>query len=846
MSPAPTSAPAVATHERARHVLPTRLGVRTTERNAGSRLETVSFAPGVQRVGPLAVEVSLESRGASAELVARVRNVSDAEVQLESIVVGLRWAVPEAATLRFLRNGWQSWSQTGPADLDPGGDPPFPSGPWLRGLHHAVGTPPPDRSGWHESHVLTLVGSGGDGPACLVGVAEQGHSFGIVYARRESDAVALEAELRLDVALRPGEARDLEPVCVALGDDATALLERFAADWGRSRDARTWRPFVAGWCSWYWAFHEVGEEDVRRNLEALAAARDELPVEIVQIDDGYQRAVGDWLETSARFPRGIAPLAAEIREAGFVPGLWTAPFCAVGESAFFGKHSDWLLRDADGAPHRAFLHPAWAADAAVYALDPSRDEVCRHLESVFRELVEMGFLYLKLDFLYAAAVEARAHDAYLSRAQRLRRGLQAVRSGAGEEVFLLGCGCPLGAAVGVVDGMRIGPDVAPAWAPDPATLVPGIEETQPATRSAVRSALSRAWMHRRLWLNDPDCLLARSADTSLTEDERGTLAAAIAITGGMAFLSDDVPALTAADRALARSALEGARDVDGSGIPGSAELPDPLGAEIAERALAADAEGVRVALFNASDLPAERRPASDLPAVALPPHASRLLRLPASFRLAVFCDFDGTFSVQDVGATLARRHAGERRPEIWARYERGEISAWEYNLIVLDGLAISYDSLEAFLHTVDLDMGARELLAFCAERELPFRVLSDGFDWNLNRLQVIHDVRFAYSANHLRYEHGRWRISAGHPNPACGCGTGTCKRGILERFRAAHPDTQLVHIGNGRVSDTCGALAADLVFAKDSLAPELERRGVPFEPFETLRDVIPPLARRLA
>jgi 2-hydroxy-3-keto-5-methylthiopentenyl-1-phosphate phosphatase len=56
----------------------------------------------------------------------------------------------------------------------------------------------------------------------------------------------------------------------------------------------------------------------------------------------------------------------------------------------------------------------------------------------------------------------------------------------------------------------------------------------------------------------------------------------------------------------------------------------------------------------------------------------------------------------------------------------------------------------------------------------------------------------------------------------------------------------LVHIGNGRVSDLCGALAADVAFAKDSLAAALEKLGHPFERFETLHDVIPQLERRLA
>jgi 2-hydroxy-3-keto-5-methylthiopentenyl-1-phosphate phosphatase len=176
---------------------------------------------------------------------------------------------------------------------------------------------------------------------------------------------------------------------------------------------------------------------------------------------------------------------------------------------------------------------------------------------------------------------------------------------------------------------------------------------------------------------------------------------------------------------------------------------------------------------------------------------------------------------------------------VWARYERGEIRAWDYNLEILDGLPFPERDLEAFLRDeVQLDPGARALLAWCDDHGVPFRIVSDGFDWNLNRLQAIHGVSFAYSANHLRYELGRWRIRAGGPDAACGCGTGTCKRAVIEAFRATHPGAQLVHVGNGRVSDTCGALAADVAFAKDSLAQELRRRGVAFEPFETLHDVI--------
>ena len=45
-------------------------------------------------------------------------------------------------------------------------------------------------------------------------------------------------------------------------------------------------------------------------------------------------------------------------------------------------------------------------------------------------------------------------------------------------------------------------------------------------------------------------------------------------------------------------------------------------------------------------------------------------------------------------------------------------------------------------------------------------------------------------------------------------------------------------MGNGQVSDLCGAIAADLAFAKDTLAPALFARGESFLAFETLNEVI--------
>jgi len=421
-----------------------------------------------------------------------------------------------------------------------------------------------------------------------------------------------------------------------------------------------------------------------------------------------------------------------------------------------------------------------------------------------------------------------------------------------------------------VDGMRIGPDVAPHWDVPEGITIPGLEPALPSLRNALRSIVQRAWMHRRLWLNDPDCLMARTSDTQLAPGEVRHLAAAIAVTGGMAVFSDDLPHVSEVGRAWVRETLELAREVDAAAPQGVARAVGRL-EEGGARALVADlagdallalrnpaAEAVReepeLGAVRLDPAPAAARAVLGSPAASLQeghlraelgPREGALWRLEGARHPVVFCDFDGTFSVQDVGSTLARRELPERRAALWQRLVDGELTPWSYNMELLDGFELPESKLDAFLRTIDLDPAARELLAWCAGRRIPFRILSDGFDWNLDRLQEIHGVRFDYDANHLEYAEGRWSIAPGAPEPRCGCGTGTCKRGRIEAWRAEHPGAFCVHVGNGRVSDLCGALAADHVFAKDTLAPALDARGVAYEPFDTLHDVVRGLERRL-
>jgi alpha-galactosidase len=338
--------------------------------------------------------------------------------------------------------------------------------------------------------------------------------------------------------LPPGATTTLPPVALREGHDPLAMVERFAADVATRMSARVPARVPTGWCSWYYFYNRVTEADVLANLEQMV--RDRHPAEFVQIDDGYQACTGDWLVPNQKFPSGMAALAARIRDAGYRPGLWLAPFVLHEDSAAIRDHPGMVLRTPEGEP--VFV-ATWLGRCAI--LDCTNPEAEAWLRTVVGTVVrEWGYTYLKLDACsYAArpASTVRYHQPGTTALANLRRGLEIIREEAGDETFLLGCTCYFGPAIGLVDAMRVGPDVKETWADGP----------NPSVRHALRLALQRNWMHRRWWVNDPDCLIVRDTDTALTEAEVRFLATGIALSGGMVVASDDLPQLPPHRRELA-------------------------------------------------------------------------------------------------------------------------------------------------------------------------------------------------------------------------------------------------------------------------------------------------------
>jgi len=332
-----------------------------------------------------------------------------------------------------------------------------------------------------------------------------------------------------------------ESLAVLAGDAVEDLLEAYGRLVKRASRVRInpWNP--AGWCSWYHYFGKLDWADVLENLEVAAADQQAFPFDVFQVDDGYETDIGDWMSAKPGYPE-LAGLAGAITGKGFRAGIWTAPFSASGTSKLFAEHPDWMVAEG-GRPKPCYQ--GWGK--TIYALDTTNPEVKDWLGTTFMALRKAGFTYLKIDFLFAAAMAGERRKK-VTPIQAYREGLRVIRRAAGPE-FVLGCGAPLLPSAGLVDGMRIGEDTAPYWKTKPSAF------EGPNAYYALRNALMRQFMHRNLWLNDPDCVLLRSRENELTPNERELYALAAGALDNMLIDSDKLALLGPEEKSLFRRAL---------------------------------------------------------------------------------------------------------------------------------------------------------------------------------------------------------------------------------------------------------------------------------------------------
>lgn len=533
-----------------------------------------------------------------------VANVGRDPVKLRRLFVRTppQGIVMTDSPLGFYENGWQSWSPAGFRPLGARGFRPLWPASWLQGpMIQNAETPwsgQPDRF-WSETVGAVVTPR----EALVAGIVSVADQFGQVWADLRPGRLQMMVQTQLDdVPLSAGESRHsewfyFEWVPLPNKDPFAQYAYALARQMGLTPTRRT----PTGWCSWYIYGREVGEAEVMENLASAALLADELPLGVLQLDDGYQAAWGDWSLRNERFPHSLQWLADRIKGSDFSAGLWLAPLVVERGSKLARNHPDWLLRDGAGQTVKTGLVSTFIGRA----LDPTHPEVQTYLaETIDTAVNAWGYAYLKLDFMYAGALPGRHYNRQMTRAQALRQAYRVIRDAAGPDTYLLGCGTPLSSAVGLVDAVRIGPDTGPSWSPNFWGLgrLVGGNPALPSLRNSLQNVGTRAWTHGRWWVNDPDVLILRQEKSELTDHEVLAQVTMAGLSGGLVFLSDDLDDVPPERRALAAMLVPPLLD--------GMDVLDIFENEMPETALVPVARPWGrwrlVALFNWSDEPVER------------------------------------------------------------------------------------------------------------------------------------------------------------------------------------------------------------------------------------------------
>lgn len=200
----------------------------------------------------------------------------------------------------------------------------------------------------------------------------------------------------------------------------------------------------------------------------------------------------------------------------------------------------------------------------------------------------------------------------------------------------------------------------------------------------------------------------------------------------------------------------------------------------------------------------------------------------------LFFDFDNTLTTGDILDLIIEKFSPNDGWRDWEyAWECDHISARECLRLQIENMRVTREELFEFLSLVRVDPAFAAILDWAKAREVEVNIVSDSF------LPIIHHVLLTNGidivpvfANDLGFSGDRLIPTFPFHDRSC-----TRSANAKARHLALYPGHTIVFAGDGH-SDLDAALAANVVFAKSTLAKELSLRGNTFHPFDTLEPVL--------
>jgi 2-hydroxy-3-keto-5-methylthiopentenyl-1-phosphate phosphatase len=206
----------------------------------------------------------------------------------------------------------------------------------------------------------------------------------------------------------------------------------------------------------------------------------------------------------------------------------------------------------------------------------------------------------------------------------------------------------------------------------------------------------------------------------------------------------------------------------------------------------------------------------------------------------IFLDFDGTITSRDATDAILDAYADPQWLQIEEAWKSGRIGSRECLRAQMALVTASRQDLDGLLDAIEIDEGFVGLVDACAVHAVPVHIISDGFDYCIQRILSrpsldlgphLKNIRIVSS--HLELNGARWRVGFTSDEP-CEHGCATCKPAAMARLHATAGPS--VFVGDG-LSDRYAAACADAVFAKDLLAAYCDERAISYTLYDNLATI---------
>jgi 2,3-diketo-5-methylthio-1-phosphopentane phosphatase len=208
--------------------------------------------------------------------------------------------------------------------------------------------------------------------------------------------------------------------------------------------------------------------------------------------------------------------------------------------------------------------------------------------------------------------------------------------------------------------------------------------------------------------------------------------------------------------------------------------------------------------------------------------------------IKIFCDFDGTIAIEDIGNLFYREFGNPSIcDEFVSRWRNGEISSIE----CLSGECHTIQNLKIekafeFIDKQKIDESFIDFVSFCKQNNLELIVLSDGLDLYIKRIFERYNLDIKFYSNSIRInEDGTAEMIFPYSDNVC-LKCANCKRNHI--INNSSDDDITIYIGDGH-SDRCPIEYVDYIFAKKDLLKHCELNRIsyfPFEDFNTVKAIV--------